>query len=258
MYVASERIRKLAKRRGKTPDDRLVMSGLPIRHDFAIQAENLGDRTSKEGKAYQKSVREELGLDPNKQMVLVMGGGEGVGSLSTIVDDLYARFSTLGINATIAVVCGRNEKLRSDLETRDWEAVLANMGKRKKRERVYRMFKKLRSRRIQRALDRFEERRSLAANGDVQRGHVDVVGLGFVTRMAEYMVAADILVSKAGPGSIAEAAAVGLPVMLTRYVCCSFFAFVSPPLFSNDLTHCLFFVIVGDFLVFCLVKRLEM
>eukprot|EP00978_Attheya_sp_CCMP212_P036042 scaffold160723_cov45-Attheya_sp.AAC.2 len=218
MYVASDRILKLAKRRGKTPDDKLVMSGLPIRHDFAIQAENLGVRTSKEGKAYQKSVREELGLDPHKQMVLVMGGGEGVGSLSTIVDDLYARFSTLGINATIAVVCGRNEKLRNDLETRDWEAVLATMGKRKKRERVYRMFKKLRSRRIQRALDRFEERRNLAANGEVQRGHVDVVGLGFVTRMAEYMVAADILVSKAGPGSIAEAAAVGLPVMLTSFL----------------------------------------
>jgi len=34
--------------------------------------------------------------------------------------------------------------------------------------------------------------------------------------MAEYMVAADVLVSKAGPGTIAEAAAVGLPVMLSR------------------------------------------
>jgi hypothetical protein len=49
-------------------------------------------------------------------------------------------------------------------------------------------------------------------------GKVTVVGLGFVTNMAEYMVAADLLVSKAGPGTIAEAASVGLPVLLTSYL----------------------------------------
>jgi len=36
--------------------------------------------------------------------------------------------------------------------------------------------------------------------------------------MAEYMVAADVLVSKAGPVTIAEAAAVGLPMMLTSFL----------------------------------------
>jgi len=36
--------------------------------------------------------------------------------------------------------------------------------------------------------------------------------------MAEYMVAADVLVSKAGPGTIAEAASLGLPVMLTSFL----------------------------------------
>lgn len=55
-------------------------------------------------------------------------------------------------------------------------------------------------------------------NGSERKSRVKVVGLGFITRMAEYMVAADILVSKAGPGTIAEAAAVGLPVMLTSYL----------------------------------------
>jgi 1,2-diacylglycerol 3-beta-galactosyltransferase len=42
--------------------------------------------------------------------------------------------------------------------------------------------------------------------------------LGFVNNMADYMVAADILVSKAGPGTIAEAACVGLPVLLTSFL----------------------------------------
>jgi len=49
-------------------------------------------------------------------------------------------------------------------------------------------------------------------------GRVDVIGLGFVTNMAEYMAASDVLVTKAGPGTIAEAAAVGLPVMLTSFL----------------------------------------
>jgi hypothetical protein len=34
--------------------------------------------------------------------------------------------------------------------------------------------------------------------------------------MAEYMAAAELLITKAGPGTIAEAASLGLPVMLTR------------------------------------------
>jgi len=49
-------------------------------------------------------------------------------------------------------------------------------------------------------------------------GNVAVIGLGFVTQMAEYMVAADVLVSKAGPGTISEAAALSLPVMLTSFL----------------------------------------
>ena len=49
-------------------------------------------------------------------------------------------------------------------------------------------------------------------------GNVHVQGLGFVTQMAEYMVAADVLVTKAGPGTISEAAALSLPVMLTSFL----------------------------------------
>lgn len=51
-----------------------------------------------------------------------------------------------------------------------------------------------------------------------RKGEVTVVGLGFVKKMAEYMVAADVLVSKAGPGTIAEAASLSLPVMLTSFL----------------------------------------
>jgi hypothetical protein len=49
-------------------------------------------------------------------------------------------------------------------------------------------------------------------------GNVSVVALGFVTNIAEYMVAADVLVSKAGPGTIAEATSLSLPIMLTSFL----------------------------------------
>jgi 1,2-diacylglycerol 3-beta-galactosyltransferase len=218
IYLASEKIRRLARRRGWTPDSKIVMSGLPIRHDFAVEADRLGDRTTPEGKAYQREVRRELGLDPEKHVVLVMGGGEGVGSLSDIVDELYASFSRQGIDATICVVCGRNEKLKKELSERDWEKVANGENKAdrlSKRQRLYRMFHRRshRSKQIQESLDK-----SLEDISPHDRGNVNVVGLGFVTNMAQYMVASDVLVSKAGPGTIAEAAAVGLPIMLTSFL----------------------------------------
>lgn len=76
--MASERIKKIAKRRGRFPDDKIVMTGLPIRESFTEEAAKLDDRTSEAGKAYQKQIRESLSVDTDRQMVLVMGGGEGL------------------------------------------------------------------------------------------------------------------------------------------------------------------------------------
>jgi 1,2-diacylglycerol 3-beta-galactosyltransferase len=42
--------------------------------------------------------------------------------------------------------------------------------------------------------------------------------LGFVTNVAEWMAAADLLVMKAGPGMLAEAMALGLPIIMTDFV----------------------------------------
>jgi 1,2-diacylglycerol 3-beta-galactosyltransferase len=44
------------------------------------------------------------------------------------------------------------------------------------------------------------------------------VVLGFVTNVADYMRAADALLSKAGPGTIAEAAACGVPIIICDYI----------------------------------------
>ena len=55
-------------------------------------------------------------------------------------------------------------------------------------------------------------------NNSLLDAPVKVIGLGFITNMADYMVAADVLVTKAGPGTIAEAASLSLPIMLTSFL----------------------------------------
>ena len=47
---------------------------------------------------------------------------------------------------------------------------------------------------------------------------VPVVPLGFVERMAELMHASDLLVTKAGPGTIAEASICGLPMLIFGFI----------------------------------------
>jgi 1,2-diacylglycerol 3-beta-galactosyltransferase len=184
------------------------MTGLPIRHDFAVEAHKLGDRTTPEGKEYQKQVRESvLALSTEKPVILLMGGGEGVGSLETIVDEMYASFVQNGIDATICVVCGRNEKLKKEIEEKNWDDVVSSLT-------IEGRKKRMRRRRDRRSHHDKLDPVSVAETP----GNVDVVGLGFITNMAEWMVAADVLVTKAGPGSIAEAASVGLPVLMTSYL----------------------------------------
>lgn len=68
------------------------------------------------------------------------------------------------------------------------------------------------------SMSRDDQQLDISKDNSIIESQVKVMGLGFITRMAEYMVAADVLVSKAGPGTIAEAASVSLPVMLTSFL----------------------------------------
>ena len=281
MFVGSEQVKQLAMSRGKVPEEKIVLAGLPIRHDFALQAEKMGDRHSEAGKAYQKKVRTDLELPfVDRNTILVMGGGEGVGSLSNIVDALYVELVTQGIDALILVVCGRNEKLKKKLTERNWREVVKRWQAAKERTglssrilsadvcgtglstpgcieggTVTGSIRRMLSHGSltigsaisapvsqssddaaeKTALEETKEKEAKAAKAALEistlastsieepvvghtAGKVDVVGLGFVTNMADYMVAADVLVSKAGPGTISEAAALSLPVMLTSFL----------------------------------------
>jgi Glycosyltransferase family 28 C-terminal domain len=258
-----------------------------IWHDFTIQAEKLGDRYSEAGIAYQRSVRALLELPhTDRRTILIMGGGEGVGSLSNIADALYVELVQQGIDALVLVICGRNEKLQTKLAERDWNKVLQRWSDAKNRAigggggggstsimsmescvtattgcdgvvtgQIRRMLTKSS---LGNAIqfptmgggddedeheNNDEEKKAEMAEASLRignsilepvasvdnsialveslegtKGDVKVVGLGFVSRMAEFMVAADILVSKAGPGTISEAAAVSLPILLTSFL----------------------------------------
>lgn len=208
MYLASPRMKKLARRRGSTPDEKIVMSGLPIRHDFAVQSNQLGDRTTAVGREYMSGMKTKLGIDTERPMILVMGGGEGVG-MNALVDELYTSLCKRGIDAVICVVCGRNVNLQKELKQKNWDQV-AKREQRTRKRSIIPGFGMRKSREIMRNV----KSRPLPS----REANVSVIGLGFITNMADYMVAAEILVTKAGPGTIAEAAAVGLPVMLQSFL----------------------------------------
>jgi len=160
-FIASEAVRKVAGRRGISAD-RLRMHGLPVRKSFW--------RASEQNAQATPSQMEQLGLLPNKKTVLVVGGGDGVGSLSKIVEQTAAQLAKdCPGDAQVVAVCGKNKAVKKQLEAKSWPGV-----------------------------------------------HVEV--RGFCSGISDYMEAADVLVTKAGPGTIAEAAIRGLPTMLSSHL----------------------------------------
>jgi 1,2-diacylglycerol 3-beta-galactosyltransferase len=153
--VPSPEARALCIARG-IPADRVHDLGLPIRPHFSPRTTDA------------RAAKLALGLDPERRMLLVMGGGEGGGRLRRILVDIASTVRRL--NVQLVVIAGRNERLRKRLVEME------------------------------------------PALGDGT--HV----LGFIDNVADYMRAADLLLTKAGPGAIAEAAASGLPVVLYEYI----------------------------------------
>jgi 1,2-diacylglycerol 3-beta-galactosyltransferase len=132
---------------GMRPEQMSVV-GMPVADRFTRTP---GERTQ---------IRATLGWEVGKPLVLMVGGGEGMGPLEAMAVAL----DTSGLEVGLAVICGRNQKLKDRLEARAW--------------------------------------------------HIPVHVYGFVREMPQFMHAADILVTKAGPGTISEAFIAGLPIVL--------------------------------------------
>ena len=108
----------------------------------------------------KRALRQALDWPQDKTIVLIVGGGEGMGPIKQTA----VAIADSGLDVSLVVVAGRNEKLRNSLEARAWPIPT----------RIY----------------------------------------GFTRELADFMRAADVLVTKAGPGTIAEALNAGLPMIV--------------------------------------------
>lgn len=108
----------------------------------------------------KQSLRKSLSWPEDMPVVLLVGGGEGMGPIEKIARAI----NDSGLRVAMAIVCGRNAKLKTTLETYDWR--------------------------------------------------IPTLIYGFTHEMPAFMAAADILVTKAGPGTISEALIAGLPIII--------------------------------------------
>lgn len=84
------------------PEERIKVTGFPVRQRFYRET--------------IRSFRKENGLN-----FLIMSGGEGVGNMNVIAENLLSNF-----DCSVTIVAGRNEKLKEQLET----SLLARFGDR--------------------------------------------------------------------------------------------------------------------------------
>lgn len=153
----------------KIPLKKLEITGLPIDLRFANLAamSQASQGTIKYELSNMKTkaqMKEQYGLPPDKAMVLLIGGGDGIGNLETYAD-IVARAA---LPLSLMVVTGKNESLRQRLSKKEWS--------------------------------------------------IPTKITGFVRDMPHRMAAADILITKAGPGTLCEGLASGLPILMTSFI----------------------------------------
>ncbi|GAB0492150.1 hypothetical protein MMPV_003410 [Pyropia vietnamensis] len=163
------------------------------------------------------ALRCQLGLHPTAPAVLLVGGGDGVGGLRRVVPAVVDRLAeTLGpTGAQVVVVCGRNERLRSSFARRTWALTPAAVDSSRPLPRAAAEGQQERCHGSPDAAAVATVDSGSGGGGDAAGG---VIVLGFVSNMADYMRAADMLITKAGPGTIAEALICRLPILLCAYL----------------------------------------
>jgi 1,2-diacylglycerol 3-beta-galactosyltransferase len=149
--VPSEPAKTLVLHHG-VPLEKVRLVGLPVAARFCQPP---GDKAQNRAK---------VGWGTDRPVVLVVGGGEGMGPLFEISQGI----SNSGLPCELAVIAGRNQALKQQLEAADWKVP----------------------------------------------AHI----YGFVTNMPDLMRAADVIITKAGPGTLCEAFNAGLPIILYDYL----------------------------------------
>lgn len=177
-FVPSDALNLAAQSRGLLPSQ-IKQYGLPIRKGF-WSGEGVDNGSLNRNADKKRALREKLGLDGNLPVVLVVGGGDGMGGL-------------VDISKALGQALGRSDtKGTAKSESKSQMVVVCGKNQQAKDQ-----------------LDQFE-----TEWGD----NVSVQVQGFVDNMDEWMKAADVLVTKAGPGTIAEASICGLPCMMFSFL----------------------------------------
>jgi len=101
--VPADELRALAESLGVAPT-KIRVAGVPVHPKFLRPA------------ADRETLRRELGLDPTRTTLLLVGGGEGMGQLFAIAT-VVAR---AGLDLQLVVIAGRNRRLRARLEQQTW------------------------------------------------------------------------------------------------------------------------------------------
>ena len=147
ILVPTETARKRGIEFAMDPE-RVRVVGQPVAERHCIPAGN------------KETLRKKLGWEQDKTIVLLVGGGEGMGPMGKTAREIAAS----GLDVALAIVAGRNQRLKKHLESIDWP--------------------------------------------------VPVHIYGFTRELPDFMRAADVLVTKAGPGTIAESLNANLPMIL--------------------------------------------
>jgi hypothetical protein len=114
------------------------------------------------------TLRGSLGLDRKPFTVLFFFGAEGVGPVKKFLTVLIER----GIELQAVVICGRNEKLKADIE---------NLGR-------------------------------------GRTGAVRIQVRGYVTNLADYIAASDVVVGKSGPNQVFETLLQWRPIVISSFL----------------------------------------
>lgn len=147
IFVPTETARQRALKYNMPPEKVRVV-GLPVADRYC---KPMGEKST---------LRKKLGWPVDGSIVLMVGGGEGMGPLAKTTRAIDAS----GLNLRLVIVCGRNQRLKAELESHQWQNPTF----------IY----------------------------------------GFTRDMPDFMRASDFIVTKAGPGTIAEALNAELPIIL--------------------------------------------
>jgi 1,2-diacylglycerol 3-beta-galactosyltransferase len=180
--VPSEEVSAVAKYNGLV-DSQIRLRGLPIRSAFLKKYVPLKNILQNDT-IIKEYLRDKLGLYQKAKTVLIMSGGDGVGGLPNLVRAILNKLTT---------------QLRAKGDGTDNNSfceIIVICGRNKF---------------VCDTLKRAYTKGYVVNN-------VSVVIKEYVDNVHEFMLASDVLVTKAGPGTIAEAMSSGLPILLSSYL----------------------------------------